>query len=128
MIISLFVIGPIIFLIAGIIISFMDFGDQLDNIKSPCGVRIRDSYQLCEEHKRSFFENGLLILPNLLTNKELSEIELIYNQYMRDGSYEKQGRDFCDMSKPYDTPRDKYSVINAMLPRKYYPQLQGNIY
>jgi len=29
------------------------------------------------------------------------------------------GRDFCDMSKPYDTPRENYSVINAMLPRRY---------
>lgn len=32
------------------------------------------------------------------------------------------------MSKPFDTPRQEYSVINAMLPRKYSPEFQGNIY
>ena len=47
---------------------------------------------------------------------------------MAKGSPAIQGKDFCDMSKPYDTPREEYSVINAMLPRKYYPELQNNIY
>ena len=32
------------------------------------------------------------------------------------------------MSKPFETPRSEYSVINAMLPRIYYPSLQDNIY
>ena len=32
------------------------------------------------------------------------------------------------MSKPFNTPREEYSVINAMLPRRYSPELQGNIY
>ena len=32
------------------------------------------------------------------------------------------------MSKPFNTPRQEYSVINAMLPRKYSPEFQGSIY
>ena len=63
-----------------------------------------------------------------MSPEELESIETTYDKYMQEGSTEKQGRDFCDMSKPYDTPREKYSVINAMLPRVYYPELQGNIY
>lgn len=38
------------------------------------------------------------------------------------------GKDFCDMSQGYDVPFEEYQIINAMLPRKYYPPLQGNIY
>jgi phytanoyl-CoA hydroxylase len=94
----------------------------------PCGIRIVDSYLLCSEQKQAFFDTGLSILPGLLSAEELSELADVYGDYMRDGSPEKQGRDFCDMSKPYDTPRENYSVINAMLPRRYYPQLQGNVY
>ena len=37
---------------------------------------------------------------------------------MAEGSKELQGKDFCDMSQPFDTPRENYSVINAMLPRR----------
>ena len=45
-----------------------------------------------------------------------------------EGSAEKYHKDFCDMSKPFNTPRAEYSVINAMLPRRYSPEFQGNIY
>jgi hypothetical protein len=38
------------------------------------------------------------------------------------------GKDFCDMSKPFDTPFEDYSIINCMLPTKYHPPLQGNIF
>ena len=54
-------------------------------------------------------------------------ISILYNTYA-EGSSEKYQKDFCDMSKPFNTPREEYSVINAMLPRRYSPELQGNIY
>lgn len=38
------------------------------------------------------------------------------------------GKDFCDMSKPFNTPRENYSIVNAMLPSRYYPELKNNIY
>lgn len=93
-----------------------------------CGFRDGDNYILCEKQKTDFLSKGLATLDNLLTDDELSTIEATYNEYMANGSPAKQGKDFCDMSKPFDTPREEYSVINAMLPRKYYPELQGNIY
>lgn len=101
---------------------------KMDERNHQCGQRRGNEYILCPEEKKAFHEKGLAVLSNLLSESELKAIEEIYDKYMREGSPEKQGRDFCDMSKPYDTPRQNYSVINAMLPRRYYPQLQGNIY
>ena len=37
-------------------------------------------------------------------------------------------QDFCDMSKPFDTPYEDYSIINCMLPTKYHPPLRNNVY
>ena len=99
-----------------------------EKVSNECGKRNLNRYILCDKHKSEFKEKGLSIINDLLTNEELSKIETIYDQYMKEGSSEIQGRDFCDMSKPYNTSKEDYSVINAMLPRVYYPELQGNIY
>jgi hypothetical protein len=32
------------------------------------------------------------------------------------------------MSKPFDTPFEEFSIINCMLPTKYYPPLKNNVY
>jgi phytanoyl-CoA hydroxylase len=93
-----------------------------------CGYAVGDKYKVCSTTVEDFNTRGLAIINDVVSEKDLLEIEAIYDQYMAEGSREKQGRDFCDMSKPYDTPREEYSVINAMLPRRYYPALQGNAY
>ena len=100
----------------------------LDGKETNCGHRVGDTYVLCKSQIKRFRRDGLAIIENMLTEEEVSGIEEVYDLYMREGSPEKQGRDFCDMSQPFDTPRDQYKVINAMLPRKYYPELQGNVY
>lgn len=33
-----------------------------------------------------------------------------------------------DMSKPFDTPFEDWSIVNCMLPTRYYPPFQNNIY
>lgn len=38
------------------------------------------------------------------------------------------GKDFCDMSKPFGIPYEEWSLVNCMLPTRYYPPLRGNIY
>ena len=95
---------------------------------SQCGRRYGSKYLMCPEQIAAFEEDGLAIAENVLTSEEVAGIEAVYDRYMREGSKELQGKDFCDMSQPFDTPRENYSVINAMLPRVYYPELQGNIY
>ena len=34
---------------------------------------------------------------------------------------EEMGKDFTDMSKPFGTPFDEWSVVNGMLPHRYHP-------
>src|SRR6185295_10667858 len=38
------------------------------------------------------------------------------------------GRDYCDMTGDYTKPIEQYALLNVMLPRRYHPPLQGNIY
>ena len=38
------------------------------------------------------------------------------------------GRDFCDMSGDYSQRVETFSLINVMLPRRYFPAWQGNVY
>jgi len=85
-------------------------------------------YLISESQKADFHEKGLAILENFLTEGELKTIESTYEDYMKNGSSAKQGKDFCDMSQPFNTPREDYQIVNAMLPRVYYPVLQNNVF
>ena len=82
----------VLFLLLGIIISL-----YCSNRPAPCAIRVGDTYLLCDYQKIEFLEKGLAILPGLLDDWELQSIGAIYDKYMREGSPEKQGRDFCDM-------------------------------
>ena len=66
-----------------------------------CGSRQGDRYILCPDQKESFAQQGLSLLPGLITEEEMLVIERIYTQYMKEGSSEIQGKDFCDMSKSF---------------------------
>jgi len=67
------------------------------------------------------------VLPKFLTEDELAPIESIYDRFMS-REIKVPGKDFCDMSKSFDTAFEDFSIVNCMLPRVYYPPLQGNIY
>lgn len=84
-----------------------------------CGTRIHSDYVLCSSQIDEFKTSGLAIFKNVLTEEEMNGISKNYDKFINNGSKEKFGKDFCDMSQPFDTPRDKYRVINAMLPRRY---------
>jgi hypothetical protein len=89
--------------------------------------RLGDGYQLRPDQLSSFFERGLATLDNLLTEAEVAELEVTYDKFMR-REIHVPGKDFCDMSKPFDTPFEEYSIVNCMLPTRYHPSLEGNIY
>lgn len=38
------------------------------------------------------------------------------------------GKDFCDMSKPFGIAFEEWSIVNCMLPTRYHPQFQNNIF
>ena len=50
----------------------------------------------------------------------------MYNAFL-DGSIHVPGKDLCDMSGATGRTREEFTVYNVMLPRKYYPQWQGNL-
>lgn len=60
----------------------------------------------------------------------MAPLEVIYDRFMR-AEIKVPGADFCDMSATSgmkDMPLSEFQIVNAMLPRKYYPPLVGNIY
>ena len=74
-----------------------------------------------------YASQGYLHIPNVLTEEEVLTIEPAYERFMRN-EISSMGRDFCDMSGPYDRKFQDYALINAMLPRVYAPELQGNVF
>lgn len=68
-----------------------------------------------------------MILQDFLTEEELLPIEDVYDKFMR-FEIRPEGKDLCDMSGPLDRKPEDFELINAMLPRKYHPALQGNTY
>lgn len=74
-----------------------------------------------------FHRHGYVTLRSVLTEEEMAGIEPTFESFIR-GEVPGMGMDFCDMSGPYDRKFEDFSLVNAVLPRKYRPDLQGNIY
>jgi hypothetical protein len=67
------------------------------------------------------------MLPDFLIEDEIQPLDEVSNRFFG-GETPVPGKDFCDMSGGFDRKVEDYSIINAMLPRVYYPALQGNTY
>ena len=94
---------------------------------NPFGRVSSDSYLINPSVLSEFREKGYASLEAVLTEDEIAEMEVTYNKFMR-REIHVPGKDFCDMSKPFETPFEEYSIINCMLPTKYHPPFQQNIY
>jgi len=90
-------------------------------------VRQGDEYLVSAADQRHFHERGYVTLPAVVREPELAAIEMLYDRFTS-GAIPGMGRDLCDMSGTYDDPFANFNLINAMLPRRYYPALQGNIF
>ncbi len=86
-----------------------------------------DDYLVSEADRRSFAERGYITLPDVMREDELQAIEAAYDRFTS-GSVPGMGRDLCDMSGTYNDEFKNFALINAMLPRRYLPSLQGNVY
>ncbi|KAK9845351.1 hypothetical protein WJX81_004128 [Elliptochloris bilobata] len=87
-----------------------------------------NSYCVSEQDRRLFHERGYVHLPAVLTEEELAqEIDPVYDAFLA-GKIDVPGKDLCDMSGAKDRQPDDYSVYNVMLPRKYFPAWQGNVF
>ena len=89
--------------------------------------RTGDSYLLTPEQVQAYARDGYLVLPAVLTEAELAPIEVSFERFIR-GEVPGMGRDFCDMSGPYDRAFEDFNLINAVLPRVYESALVGNVF
>ena len=85
------------------------------------------TYTVTEEQLQHFREKGFVHLPGFLAEEEVAELETVYDQFLR-REIEVPGKDFCDMAGDYGREPEDYSIVNVMLPRRYYPDWQNNVY
>mmetsp|Transcript_5530 Transcript_5530/g.11640 ORF Transcript_5530/g.11640 Transcript_5530/m.11640 type:complete len:284 (+) Transcript_5530:243-1094(+) len=86
-----------------------------------------DSYVLTEEQIETFHRDGLVTLYDVLTEEEVAKIAEVFDKFMN-REIHVPGKDFCDMSKPFGIPFEEWSIVNCMLPTRYHPPFQNNIF
>lgn len=86
-----------------------------------------DEFVLTPEQIECFHRDGCVTIPNVLTDQEVDELEHVFDKFVA-GEIVVPGKDFCDMSKPFGVPYEEWSLVNCMLPTRYYPPLRGNVY
>ena len=87
-----------------------------------------DRYVITDADREAFQRDGYVHLRGVLSPDELAEIEAVYERFLR-GSIAVAGKDFNDMTTgEHGTDPSGYAVVNVMLPRRYYPEWQGNIF
>jgi phytanoyl-CoA hydroxylase len=86
-----------------------------------------DDYFLSAGQIEQFHRDGYVTLRGVLTEEEMVAIESEFQRFIT-GGVPDMGRDFCDMSGPYGRKFEEFSLVNAVLPRRYRPELAGNTY
>ena len=86
-----------------------------------------DEYTVTPEMIAAFERDGYVHIPGALTEAELAEVEEPMMRFIK-GEVLPKGKDLCDMSGAVDRTPDEYTVFNAMLPRRYLPSMQGNVF
>jgi hypothetical protein len=86
-----------------------------------------EEYILTPAEIKHFHRHGYVKLSAVLTDIELQTIDPIFEEFIQ-GKVPNMGKDFCDMSGPYDRAFENFSLVNAVLPIVYKPIIQGNIF
>ena len=86
------------------------------------------NFSLTKKEISQFNNQGYLVLKNVLTEKEMLNIDSVFDHFISGKEQKRMKKDFCDMSQPYGTPFEKFQLVNAMLPGKYMPSFKENIY
>ena len=87
--------------------------------------RAGKEYKITDEQRTEFRERGYTILRGFLSEDELTLFDEVYARFM-DREIHVPDRDFCDMSKSFDTAFENF-IVNCMLACVPLP-LQGNLY
>jgi ectoine hydroxylase-related dioxygenase (phytanoyl-CoA dioxygenase family) len=91
-----------------------------------CATAAARATHLSPAQRDAFFEDGLVVLGKMLDDAAVAAIEVEYDRFMSGIHAEEMGKDFTDMSKPFGTPFEDWSVVNGMLPHRYHPPLRNN--
>lgn len=87
-----------------------------------------DRYLLTNDEIRAFHRDGYVHLRGVMSADEMNDIETVYKQFLR-GEIAVDGKDFNDMTTgEHGSDPSGYAVVNVMLPRRYHPAWQGNIF
>ena len=91
--------------------------------------RLRDDgcYEIDDADRAAFATDGFVHLRGILTDDEVADIEAVYDRFLR-REIEVPGKDYCDMAGDYGRAPEDFSIVNVMLPRRYHPAWQGNVY
>jgi phytanoyl-CoA hydroxylase len=90
--------------------------------------RTSDSYAVSDEDKAAFESDGYVHLTGVLSPEEMDAIEEVYDRFLH-REIRVPGKDFNDMTTgEHDTDPGHYAIVNVMLPRRYYPDWQGNVF
>jgi ectoine hydroxylase-related dioxygenase (phytanoyl-CoA dioxygenase family) len=84
-------------------------------------------YRVSDEEKERFACDGYVHLRGVLDEAEVLELERVYDRFLR-REIVVPGKDFCDMAGDYGRDPKDYAIVNVMLPRRYFPAWQGNLY
>jgi phytanoyl-CoA hydroxylase len=84
-------------------------------------------YLIDDEDLLRFKDDGFVHLPGVLDEDEVAEIEVTYDRFLR-RDITVPGKDYCDMAGDYGRDPSDFSIVNVMLPRRYHPAWQGNVY
>jgi hypothetical protein len=92
------------------------------NVPAPSDVE----YVVTDEHRRQFAEQGFVHLPGLLSADEVAQIAMDYDRFLR-REIHVEGKDYCDMAGDYGRDPKDFSIVNVMLPRRYFPAWVDNV-
>jgi len=92
------------------------------------GNRVGERYDVTEDEHERFHRNGFVHLPGVLTEQEVAEIDPVYDAFMR-GDIDVVGRDLYDMATgQFGGDPSNFVLFNVMLPRRYFPGWQNNVF
>ncbi len=84
-------------------------------------------YEIDDADRAAFAEQGFVHLRGLLTAAEVDELSVTYERFLR-REIVVPGKDYCDMAGDYGRRPEDFSIVNVMLPRRYHPAWQGNVF
>jgi len=87
-----------------------------------------ESYLVSADELEAFRRDGYVHLRGVMSPEEMDSIEQVYDRFLR-GEIAVEGKDFNDMTTgEHGTDPSGYAVVNVMLPRRYHPEWQGNLF